>query len=149
MIVKVRQDYKHAKSIENAKNGKSMVQVAKHSITYNNHKLNDVHLSELFPPVINFANFTLLQDLLQELIAIHDDVDHGIHGLERDHGSDGGDEIGPVSKESDGAVVRDVHYGDLLILVSEDMEHCVNQLIELGQPEDLQAMSQQTFLLLH
>ena len=104
-----------------------------------------MHLSELFTPVIKLVKATQLQ----EVIAIHDDVDHGIHGLERDHSSDGEDEIGPVSKESDGAVIRDVHWGDLLIPVSEDHEHCVNQLIELGQPEDLQAMSQQTFLLLH
>ena len=145
MIVIVGQDYKHAESIENAKKRKSVVQVAEHSITYNNHKLNDMHLSDLFPPFIKLVNFTELQ----EVMAIHDDVDHGIHGLERDHSSDGEDEIGPVSKESDGAVVRDVHWVDLRITVSEDREHCVNQLIELGQPEDLQAMSQQTFLLLH
>ena len=104
-----------------------------------------MHLSELFPPVIKLVKATQLQ----EEIAIHDDVDHGIHGLERDHGSNGGDKIGPVSKESDGAVISDVGFGDLHIAVSEDHEHCVNQLIELGQPEDLQAMSQQTFLLLH
>ena len=53
-----------------------MVQVAEHSLTDSDHKLDYLHLSDPSLPgkVVNWVKGS------QEVVAIHNDMDHRIHG---------------------------------------------------------------------
>ena len=76
MIVKVGEESEHAESIENAINTEPVVQVAERSMASSNYKLNHLHLSDPFLPgkVVKRVKGS------QEVVAIHNDMDHRVHG---------------------------------------------------------------------